>query len=58
MFLVVPYICVSSVYNLLHVTLLVPRVFEVAVKFLENLCSLVLGYPSLFMNTGIYHTIS
>jgi len=42
-FMVVPYICVSSVYDLLHVTLLVPRVFEVAVKFLKMCAVLYWG---------------
>jgi hypothetical protein len=57
-FMVMPYICVSSVYDLCHVTVLVPRVLKWLLNFLKNLCSLVLGYPSLFMNTGVYHIIS
>jgi hypothetical protein len=32
-------ICGSSLWNLLHVTLLVPRILEVAPRFLENVCT-------------------
>jgi hypothetical protein len=45
---VVPFICGSSVYDMLHITLLVTKIFEVAVKFLENLCSLKIGISISF----------
>jgi hypothetical protein len=56
-FIVVPYISVSSVYDLLHSPFWCLDFFKWLLNFLENLCSLVLGYPSLFMNTGVCHII-
>ena len=39
-FIVAPEICGSSVWNLLHITLLAPRIFKMALRFLENLFTL------------------
>jgi hypothetical protein len=37
--------CGCSLWNLLYV-ILVPRIFEVAPRFFENLCTLALGFDA------------
>jgi hypothetical protein len=44
---VAPNICGTLVWNLLHVTCLVPRTFEVAPTLLENLCTPGIFYQFL-----------